>query len=57
MTDQQFREHVRLLEAISGETRGVQQELERLNQIANANLQQNGESKEVLVDILRALEK
>ena len=57
MTDKQFNEHVKLLEKISGETRGVQQEIEELIRITNENLQQNGESKELLEGILKVLEK
>ena len=57
MTDQQVREHIRLLEAIQGEMRGVQQLLQRLNDIANTNLNENGQSKQLLEGILNALEK
>jgi len=57
MTDQQFREHVQLLESIQGETKGVQQLLERLIDISNTNLDENGQSKQLLEQVLRALEK
>lgn len=57
MTDQQFNQHVRLLENIEGATVGVQQLLQRLIDIANTNLNENGQSKQLLEQVLRALEK
>lgn len=57
MTDQQFSQHVRLLENIEGATVGVRQLLERLIDISNTNLDENGQSKQLLRQVLRALEK
>ena len=57
MTDQQFNQHVRLLENIEGATKGVQQLMQRLIDIANTNLDQNGQLKQLLQEVLRALEK
>ncbi len=55
MTPEQFSRHEELLENIHGETTSVRQLLERLLDISNSNLDENGQSKQILEDVLEAL--
>ncbi|MFD2567852.1 hypothetical protein [Pseudotenacibaculum haliotis] len=57
MTEKQFAKHKELMIESIEMTRGVQQLLERLIDISNTNLNENGQSKQILDDILNELSK
>ena len=57
MTDKQFTQHEKLMVESIETTKGVQQLLQRLIDIANTNLNEVGQSKQLLEQILRAVEK
>jgi uncharacterized membrane-anchored protein YjiN (DUF445 family) len=57
MTDKQFSKHEKLMVESIETTRGVQQLLQKLIDISNTNLDENGQSKQLLQQILRAVDK